>query len=81
MISPEKWTKKIQNIDEKNALFNLLPLYIGYENDFDKNLNKVSLSHCSNTLNAINELKINHPNIDQNILYQCFSKLNENVTN
>lgn len=81
MISREKWTKEIQNIDESNALFNLLPLYIGYENDWDKNLNKLSLSHCSNTLNAINELKIGHPKIDQNILYQCFSALNENVTN
>ncbi len=81
MISPEKWTNKIQNIDEKNALFNLLPLYIGYENDWDKNLNKLSMSHCSNTLNAIHELKITCPKIDQNILYQCFSKLNEDVTN
>ncbi len=77
MISPKKWTNEIQNIDEKNALFNLLPLYIGYENDWDKNLNKLSLSHCSNTLNAINELKIDCPKIDQNILYQCFSALNK----
>ncbi len=80
-ISPEKWTKKIQNIDEKNALFNLLPLYIGYKSDWDKNLNKLSLSHCSNTLNAINELNINYQRIDQEILNQCFSTLNENLTN
>ncbi len=81
MIPPEKWTKKIQNIDERNALFNLLPLYIGYENGWDKNLNKLSLSHCSNTLNAISELKINYPKIDQSILYQCFSTLNQSLTN
>lgn len=81
MIPPEKWTKKIQGIDRKNALFNLLPLYIGYENDWDKNLNKLSLSHCSNTLNVISELKIDYPQIDQNILYQCFLTLNDSLIN
>ena len=78
LISPEKWTNKIQKIDEKNALFNLLPLYIGYENAWDKKLNKLSLSHCSNTLNALNKLNINCPKIDQDILYQCFLTLNGN---
>ena len=78
MISPEKWTNKIQKIDEKNALFSLLPLYIGYENTWDKSLNKLSEASCSNTLNALSALKTNYPEIDQNTLRQCFSAINEN---
>ncbi|PJD91537.1 MAG: hypothetical protein CK424_06940 [Legionella sp.] len=75
IISSEKWTKKIQNIDENNALFNLLPLYIGYENSWDKNLNKLCQAHCSNTLRKFDQLKTSFPVIDENILFQCFSSL------
>jgi len=76
VVPSKTWVDALKHIDGNNALFNLLPLHLDYEQTWGKSLNKFANTNDLNTQHAMNKFKMSYPPIDNNILFQCFTSLN-----
>jgi len=77
LVNNNIWIDSLNNIGRNNALFNLLPLYLNAGDGWEKSLNKISLSHDSNTQQAMDTFSLKYPVIDKQLLFKCFTFLKQ----
>jgi amino acid adenylation domain-containing protein/thioester reductase-like protein len=75
LIPHHIWIDSLKNIENSNALFNLLPLYLNAGDNWEKSLNKITFVHNSNVQQAMDKYGFKDPVIDKNILSKCVSFL------
>jgi amino acid adenylation domain-containing protein/thioester reductase-like protein len=77
IISEDVWREKLRSIDERNALFQLLPLYLNSNKEWIANLEKICDINHSNTSFALRKLGLNYPIINKELLSRYINYLQQ----